>query len=193
MAVPDFLLHGLIAHNGTCDELGEKAHIEGKIEEIPLYPHLIPVEVDHIGENLEGVKTDTDGQRDGADVDMKAQQAVDIFHQETQVFEHHEVAQQQHNAGRQHQLFSPRPGAKMLDQKARQPGRQRGRHHDEHISWFSPGVEQQRAHQQHRIAPWAAPDEKVQYDHQGKEKIEKRKLTKYHIAYPLIENSSMTK
>ena len=86
-----------------------------------------------------------------------------------------------------------RPGAKMLDQKARQPGRQRGRHHDEHISWFSPGVEQQRAHQQHRIAPWAAPDEKVQYDHQGKEKIEKRKLTKYHIAYPLIENSSMTK
>ena len=170
-AVPDLLLHRLIAHDRSGDELRKKAHIEREVKEVPLHAHLAAVEVNDIGEDLKGVKADADGQRDGANGDMKAQKAIDIVHQKPQVFEHHEVSQQQRDARGQHQLFNSRPGAEALDQKARQPGGQRGGHHDNHIPRLSPGVEQQRAHQQHAVAPRTAFDGKVQQNHQREKEI----------------------
>ena len=56
--------HVLIADNGTGDELGEQRHIGAERDHIALHTGFLPVYVDDIGHDLEGVERDTDREGD---------------------------------------------------------------------------------------------------------------------------------
>ena len=50
------MLHRLVADDGPGDELREKADVQQQIEVIALHRHLPPVQVDDVGQDLEGVE-----------------------------------------------------------------------------------------------------------------------------------------
>ena len=64
MTMMQFLSHRTITHNRTGYQLGEHRDIQQQVDETALYGRLPAIDVYQIGDRLEGVETDTDGQRD---------------------------------------------------------------------------------------------------------------------------------
>ena len=62
-AVRELFLHRFVLHDGPCDELREQRDIGAKGDGILLCRHGASVYINDIAERLEGVKADTDGQR----------------------------------------------------------------------------------------------------------------------------------
>ena len=64
MAAEDLFGHVLIADNGPGDALVEQGNVQQKPPEFGLGGHLLAVDVHHVGEQLERVEGDADGQGD---------------------------------------------------------------------------------------------------------------------------------
>ena len=74
----DLLVDIGVAHDRTCDQLGEEGNVQGKIQNIALHLAIPPVQIHHIGQRLEGEEGDADGQRDILWCDqLGAKEAVD--------------------------------------------------------------------------------------------------------------------
>ena len=89
------MFHRLVADDGPGDELREKADVQQQVEIAALNRHLSPVPVDDIGQNLEGVEADADGQGDLGQVQPDPQQQAQVVRRKVQVFEHKQVRRQQ--------------------------------------------------------------------------------------------------
>ncbi len=80
-------LHIPVLHDGPGDELGEHGHVHPEVQEVPLHLSLAPVHIDGVGHGLEGVEGDADGQPQGEQRDLCAQDRVHAPNQEIRVFE----------------------------------------------------------------------------------------------------------
>ena len=77
-----------VADDGTRDALMEQGGIQEQEPELLLRLHLTPVDVDDVGNELEGVEGDTDGQGDGGNDLGNTQECLHVGQEEARVFEY---------------------------------------------------------------------------------------------------------
>ena len=63
IAARQLLVHVAISHDRARDELWKQRHVGAKRDGIALCVHLAAIDVDDIGKRLEGIKRNTDGER----------------------------------------------------------------------------------------------------------------------------------
>ena len=90
LSVVNFVGYMLIAHDRPGHKLCEEAYKEQVVGEEFLRFHFPPVNVDHIGNSLKGVKRNSDGQSEGWDLELRSQQRIDVFIEECAVLKHHQ-------------------------------------------------------------------------------------------------------
>ncbi len=73
-------------HNGTGNQLGEKRYISGIFQKT-VAAALTPVGVDHIGQLLESVKTDTKGQHKMQQGQICLKCGIEILYKKVKIFE----------------------------------------------------------------------------------------------------------
>ena len=170
----NLLLNGAVPDDGTGDQLGEEADVQEQIEKVSLELDLAPVQVDHIGEDLEGIKTDADGQGDLRDGSLDRQKTGQVVPEEVQVFEHQQVQNHQDNGHHKHRPSGPRLVPPGRHGKAAQIGHHCGGQHHDHILGLPPGVKEQGEHQEQAVPPGAVFAQVVGDHRQGQEQTEKR-------------------
>ena len=176
----DLVLNGAVPYDRPGDELGKEADVQQKIEEIPLDVYLAPIEVDDVGENLERVKADADGQGDGREGHAGGDDAVQRIPKKIGVLEHQEICR--HQADRQDKGHFAGLGAaaQRFHSQASGIGHNSGGQHHHNILWLSPGVKEQGEDQEQAVAPGAIFDEEIRQDRQGQEEIEEGQTAEYH-------------
>ena len=156
VAVPVYVqLAGDIAvfDDGARDELREHDHVGAEVDDIALRLHIPAVDVDGVGQGLEGVEADA--QRQGADaLDLGkagAQQGIDAAQDEVCVFEIEQHPKAADQGGKQERSAQGRALVKMLDGKAADIVDQDQGHHHREEAYLAPAVEHQTAQKQHGI------------------------------------------
>lgn len=172
----NFFFHRLIADDGAGDELGEETHIHKQIEEIPLEADPPPVEVDDIGEDLEGVETDPNWK---GEIGVFQAQEGQGPAKEVEVFKDEEVADNDENGRHQDRLLGPGLPLEMDHGKAAEVGDQGNQGHEDHHLGFAPGVEKEGGHEEEGVLQGLGPDEDAEAG-QGEEEKEEGLTAKYH-------------
>ena len=140
MAVVDLLCHGVIAHDRACYQLREHRDVEQQTAEAPLHWGLSPIHVYQVGDGLERIEADTDGERYPGichgDTDGRQ-----LLCEETQILE----GAQDEDIARETCGECPFPGSVCLscDPQSCQVVHQHTEEHQEHIHGFAPGIEDQ--------------------------------------------------
>ena len=94
----------LIPDDGAGNALVEQTHIQQQRGKAPLGLHLAAVHVHHIGQQLERVKRNADGQRDLQNLVGEAQKVMGVFHKECAVLKNPQQAQV-YDTGQHHAPF----------------------------------------------------------------------------------------
>ena len=133
----DLLVDVVILHDRTGDQLREKRYVQKQLPEIRLRRGVAAVDVDHIGENLEGVKGDANRQGDLRDGQLNARQQIQRFGGKGGIFAHAE----------QEQIEADRCGEQRAAGPARQYARQHivdgdGEQKQQHVYRFAERVEE---------------------------------------------------
>ena len=148
-AVFQFLVDVAVAHDGTRDALMEQGGVQQQKPESLLRRHLTAIDIDDVGNELEGVKGDADGQGDGGNHLGDPQQGLHVGQEKARVLEDRQQPQADREGQDQPQLTAggirtDQPPAQIADQShAHQQDQQRG---------ASPGVEDQGEQQKHDVA-----------------------------------------
>ena len=72
--------------DGPRHQLGEQADVQQHLKEAAVLEGMVPVDVDDVGQPLEGEKGDAHRQHNGGHRQGRAQQQIEVLHQEAQVF-----------------------------------------------------------------------------------------------------------
>ena len=148
----ELLLHIPVLDNRARNELREQGQVQGEAQKALLRSHVLPVHVENIGQRLEGIKRDSDRQRQRRVMDVQSRQGVECIHQESEVFKESQH-QQVHEQGEEHGPFA---GTSLFLGSANLQGavvvQERTVDHQYDVHRFAPAVEQQAGHQQHGIS-----------------------------------------
>ena len=164
----DGLRHVAVADDGAGDELGEQGHIQQQPQGVPLQGRLAPVHVHGIGDDLEGIEGDADGELGLGHAIGKARESAEIVHQKGRVLEIQQGGQADDDADDERQLPAPvrlgiddDPGADMVYGG--------GKEHGQYPHRLPPGVEQQRRRQEQGVASRAVFHQIVEPHGEGEE------------------------
>ena len=142
MTVGEVGLHGLILHDGTGNELRKQRYVGGKIHDVLLGLYLTAVDVNSVGQGLERIETDANGQSQSQGGKSRAQEGVDVIDGEIRIFEKGQNTQTAY-AGQDHQepgalfrAFFPAGADAQTDAVIEQGGKD----HDEDIFRLAPTV-----------------------------------------------------
>ena len=142
-----------VLDDGACDELREHDHIGTEVDDVALGFHIPAVDVDGIGEGLEGVEADA--QRQSADAlnfgKGGAQQGIGAAQHEVCIFEVEQHPQAADEGNEQERLAQSGFCVKVLDGKAAYIIDEDEGHHDREKAHLAPAVEHQTAKEQHGI------------------------------------------
>ena len=145
-AVFDLLCDGRITDDRACDQLREHGDIQQQMQRVALDVDLLPVQVNDVGEDLEGVKADADGQCQLRHGDAHPGDQVQVFRNKAAVFEHAEQADVENQAQNHDRLgaacFLPLLAA--ADAEAEQIVHQHADQQQNDIGRLAPGIEDQR-------------------------------------------------
>ena len=110
--------HVLIPDDRPGDELREQRHIGAKGNNTALYAGFFPIDVDHIGHDLEGIERDPDGEGDqrGRQVGEQGDTLQNAGHK-TGVFEKSQQSQVNNDTGDQQNFSGPFLILVFVDQK----------------------------------------------------------------------------
>ena len=135
-------LDGAVPDDGPSHQLGEHGYIQQEFGIAPLSPDLVPIAVHHIGNSLEGIKTNADGKPDVGDGQMNGKQSIDVFSGKSAVLEQKQQPQIQHQRRNQCSFctgFSPI----FFDQQSEQIVCRGTEYQQQHPQWLSPGIKDQ--------------------------------------------------
>ena len=145
-AAEQLLIHGFVADNGTGDALMEQCCVQQNVPVTLLGFRLSPVDVHHIGQQLEGIEGNADGQDDFLNkLRNFSKDAAD----QTGIFEIADEGDFNHHCRRKPEFFSS--GIRLFQLQGAQPGNKGHKHQQQDILGFTPGVEYQREGKQHHI------------------------------------------
>ena len=149
----DLVLDVGVAHDGAGHQLREHGDVHAEVQRILLHLHLAAVDIHHVGDGLQGEERDADRQRQVQLGDeLLANGAVDVLGQKALVLvepEHEQVG-----CERRHEPEALRRRlalAALAYDEGEQPVEADGGHHEPHVHWLAPGVEQKREQQQNHI------------------------------------------
>ena len=152
-AMVDLVLDVGVAHDGAGHQLREHGDVHAEVQRILLHLHLAAVDIHHVGDGLQGEERDADRQRQVQLGDeLLANGAVDVLGQKALVLvepEHEQVG-----CERRHEPEALRRRlalAALAYDEGEQPVEADGGHHEPHVHWLAPGVEQKREQQQNHI------------------------------------------
>ncbi len=116
----NLVFYCLVTHDRPGDKLRKKADVQGQVKIVALQADLSPVQVNQVGKDLESVKADANGQRDGGQVQGQGQHSLQIVAKEVQILKHKQVSGKQYDPRKE---GCPAPGrmaflAQMLHQQA---------------------------------------------------------------------------
>ena len=157
-----------VAHDGAGDQLGKESNVQQHREETSLHALLVPIDVDHIAQALEGEEGDADGQPDPGHGQGKAAEAVEDPGKKAGVFIDREQPDVQDR--RQSHRSPVSPGA--CRRPAQHIVQQDGQQHDQHGHRFPKGVKDQTCRRQEEIPGAGAGDQSIEQKDDG-EKDEK--------------------
>ena len=164
--------HVGVLHDGPGDQLREAAHIQQQPGKAALHPRLPPIDVHGVGQHLERVKGNADGQPDLGDGDLQPEQAGHGGDGEGGVFEVEQKAQRDRRA--QGEKALSRAGAVgAVEQDGAVIVDRRGKDHRQDPHRLAPAVKQQRGAQQHAVAPAVAFHDEVEKQQRRQEQQQK--------------------
>ena len=142
-----------VFHDGAGDQLREHDHVGTEIDDIALGLHIPAVDVDGVGQGLEGVEADAQRQRaDALDLGKAgAQQGIYTAQHEVRVFEIEQHPQTADERNQQEHFAQGGLCVKALDAQAADVVDEDKGHHDREKAYFAPAVEHQTAHKQHGV------------------------------------------
>ena len=158
-----------IPDNGTGDELGEQSHIGAEADGVLLRHRVAPVHVDGVGQALEGIEADADGQGQLQQGDTQAGDGVEAVHEEVGILEN---AKERHgnDDGHGEPDFFPHLFCRLADGKTAAVKQADGEDHQEHVLGLAPAVEHKAGQQQDRVFQHLGHGE-VHQQHNGQEVI----------------------
>ena len=141
---------GAVAHNGPCHQLGEHAYIQQKLGVAPLGMNLLPIAVHRVGNRLEGVKADADGQPDAGNGQMQRKKCIDVFYGKGAVleYEQHSQIQQQGNNQR---CFGAGPSPVLFNQQPAEIIGSGAEQQKQYPQGLSPCIKYQRKYNQYNV------------------------------------------
>ena len=180
-------VNGGVADDGAGDALVEQRGVEQHVKVAVLGRGLRPVHIHHIGQQLEGVERDADGQGDVPD---------GLRHRPEQAADHGgvlEVGDQgdvhDHCQRKIEGLDIGTPG--LLNFQGEVPADQRHEHQQQNVFRLPPGVENQRGDQQHRVLRPPAFAQEVRQKRQREKRVQKNQTGKNHTPSPIREKFKM--
>ena len=148
VSVVEFVCHRAVAHDGTGDELREHGDVQQQVHEAALRRALAPVDVHQVGDGLEYVEADADGERQPGHVDVQAEGA-EYLAEEAQVLEGAEQAEVERQAHCQRELAVAFGGG---DAQAREVVDDNAEEHEQDVDRLAPGVEEEREDYQREVS-----------------------------------------
>jgi len=140
-----------IVDDGTGDQLGEEADIQQKVQKALLHAHFAAVHIYGIGQHLEGVEGDTNGQHRLEEGIFGTQQGCEDIGEEAEIFKV-EQKQQAHTNTQHHVECADCLLLTAVDQNAAAVvDGNRQQHHKDPLG-LTPGIEQQGEHQKDDVA-----------------------------------------
>ena len=139
----DIVVDVLIADDGTGDALVEQAGVEQQEPIFFLGLHILPVDVHDVGEQLERIERDADGQRDLRDDLGEACQQLQVLQEEAGVFKEAENQQHQCDGDRQSGFALPVRSGSVGDIHTARPADKGHAQQEQDIFWPGPGVKHQ--------------------------------------------------
>ena len=158
--VVDLVGNILIPDNGACDQLGEEGDVQQNLKVVSLHRHIVPIDIDHIAQRLEGEEGDADGQADGRNRQAQTQESIHIAHQETCVLKHTQKAQVHGNGQHQDHLAATaaqKHGEDVVEQSAYD--------HQNDVDRLAVSIEQKARNQKQYISDASVGDHRVQNQH----------------------------
>ena len=153
----DLLGHVVVLDNGPCNKLGEKGNVQRQLDKAPGRLAPVPVDVDHVGETLEGEKGNAHRQGNARQWDLQRKGPVHRGEKEIGVLEQGKQAQIYHHRGGHH------PSVPSLGGNRQQPSRgvvdQGGKQHQQHVDRLPESVEQETGREQQKILALCAGDD----------------------------------
>ena len=142
-----------VFHDGARNELREHDHIGTKVDDVALGLHIPAVDINGVGQGLEGVEADA--QRQGADaLDLgkgRAQQGIGAAQHEVCILEVEQHAQAADEGDEQKGFAQGGLCVKMLNGKAADIVDEDEGHHDREKTDLAPAVKHQAAEEQHGV------------------------------------------
>ena len=158
--VVDLVGHILIADDRACDQLGEEGDVQKNLKIVSLDRHILPIDIDHIAQGLEGEEGDADGQADGRHRQAETQEGIHIGHEEACVLKYAQKAQVHGNSQNQDHL------AAIAAQKQRKEVVQQGAYdHQNDVDRLAVSIEQKACNQKQDISDPSVGDHRVQDQH----------------------------
>ena len=140
----EFLRNAVVAHDGPGDALVKQRGIQQHVPVFLFGGCIPPVHVRHIGQQLEGIKRDADGQGDARDkIGHRSEQRAE----QPRIFEKADQPEVDRRRQDQPQL-SLVLRRRLCDAQGAEPVRQGHPHQKQHVFRLSPGIEDQGEHQQ---------------------------------------------
>ena len=152
--------HIPVFHDGAGDQLGEHHHIGAEVDDVFLGGHVPAVDVDGVGQSLEGVEADAQGQ-DADPLDGgKAcpQQGVGAFQHKVCVFEVKQHPQAAHQGHPQQHFPGDGAGVKPAQPQAAQVVDEDQPQHHREKPHLAPAVEHQAADEQDGVFGFGGGD-----------------------------------
>ncbi len=109
------------------------------------------VQVNHIGECLEGVEGYADRQGKRRNRQIRAEYGIDVLEEEPRIFENSKAGQRDDNGKHEIQLFLRLMSAMLVNGKSRQPDEDARHDHKDDPERFTPGIKKERECEQHVI------------------------------------------
>ncbi len=179
-AVTDLPGHIGIADDGTGYQLEVHGHIHDKPQEGRLGLDIAAIDIHDIGDHLEGVEADADGQRELRDRQGKRQNRIDILDEEAAVLE--DSKQRKADGHSENQCgLSPAGSGEPFHQQTAEPHHESRSEQQQNPDRLTPGIEQERHRHQYKIPYRIAAGGIVEDQVDRQEYIEEKQIGKYHI------------
>ena len=177
----DLPCHVGVAHDGARHQLVVHRQVEQVIDGVGLRPGVPAVDVDDVGDRLEGVEGDADGQRESGHRKGGAQQGVQVLDEKAAVLEGAEQPEVERQRGGERRLGRPGPPV-ALDQPSVHVVERGGGQQQQEPHRLAPGVEQEGKRHQHQVAVDELFRKKVKEDIERQEQVDEQQICKNHAA-----------
>ena len=186
MAAEDLLGNVLIPHNGAGNALVEQGDIQQQPPEFRLGGHLLAVDVHHVGEQLEGVKADANGQGYLGHHAGEAEPALRLRKDKHRVLEKGQQAQVDDAA--QHKEGLAFPGTSVfVNALGHGPVHKTHEQQQHNEKGLAPGVKHQGEQNEHRVTGLNPLGQVVDQHLQGEEYAQEYQGGKNHAQTLLLK------